>query len=513
MLRVRAAVSPSGRSRADWPLAALIAAATAAWFALQPRNLGPADESYMLVEASRVVHGERMYRDIFWFAMPGAHWLLAAAFSLFGTTITTAKLFIGAVNACTAALAYLTTRALGGRIGWALLPPMAFLALAQPAWPFVSPHWLSTMLIMALLLALAPSRALERPPRLFWAGVALGALGAIHQQKAPVLGVGVAIAVGVACAVRRAPAAPRGWARLAIVAAGAALVLVPVLGVMVATTPVERLVDDVLRFPLTSYRRFHDIAWGEVSLLTAGWAAYVSPLVLRWLPILLVLGGATAALGCRRGWPRARVVQWSTLLLVCACSALAIGYNADFIHIAFIAAPFFVLAALLGNEALAMVPGRERPIASAFAVAALALVLGMHMARNARRMAAHFPLGTETRFGRVDFATQEEIDFTRAVERQLDTAGRRDLFVYPAYASLYLTAGGTNATRYQLLLPAMSHERQFAEVYAALDRTQVPTVVVQHLFLTPGDPMLAYLARHYVATAEGRGWTIYQRRT
>jgi hypothetical protein len=35
--------------------------------------------------------GERLYRDLFWFGMPGGHWLLAGAFSVFGASIAVAE--------------------------------------------------------------------------------------------------------------------------------------------------------------------------------------------------------------------------------------------------------------------------------------------------------------------------------------------------------------------------------------------------------------------------------------
>ena len=508
----RAPLSP-GLSRGDWLLALLIGAATLAWFAAQPRNLGVADESYMLVEASRVAAGEVLYRDIFWFAMPGAHWLLAAAFALFGTTITTAKLFIAVVNALTVVLAFAAARTLGVRAAVAVLPPLAFLAAAQPAWPYVSPHWVSTALLMALVLALAPPSALERRRRLVLAGMALGALGAVHQQKAPVLAVSVAIAILLASWMRRPPDAPGAFRRLALVAAGTLVVLAPVLGVLFATVDAQRLIDDMLRFPLTGYRELHeDISWGQVGLMNLALAAYVWPRLLRYLPAVLALGGLATALGCLRGWPRGRVVQWSTLLLLCAGSAASIGYNDDFIHVAFIAMPFFVLAALLLETGLRAVPEREQPMATVLASVALAIAFGMQSARNAKRMVDEYTLPTDTAFGRVDFQTPSEVEIAAALRRHLDQAERRDLFVYPVYTSLYLTAGGHNATRHQLLLPRFNVPAHVAEVLDALEQKAVPTVVVVNVFLLADDPVLAYLTANYDVAVQGTGWTIYRRR-
>lgn len=498
---------------ADRLLAAAIAAGAFAWFAAQPRNLGVADEAYLLVEASRVAGGELLYRDVFWLAMPAAHWLVAAAFALFGTTITTAKLCIGAVNALTAALAFTAARALGVRAILALLPPLAFLALAQPAWPYVSPHWFSTAAIMALFVAGAPPAALERPRRLFAAGLALGLLGSVHQQKGPVLALALALAIVAASAIRRSPGAPGWFRRLATVAAGALAVLLPVLAVMIASQDVRRLIDDVLLFPLTGYRQYHDfITWGEVGVLNRHLAAYVSPRLLYYLPVLLPLGGAAAALGCARGWPRGRVVQWSTALLLCAGSLLSIGYNADFIHIAFSAAPCFVLAALLLDAAVDLLPRPARRPAGLLAGGVLALLLGLWLAANDARMRAEYPLVAETAFGRVAFRDQREVDTSARVDRLLDAEGRRELFIYPYYVSLYLTAGGRDPLRFLYVFHGHSWPEHFDEVQRELDEKRVPLVLVVTPLLLPDDPFVAGLETHYVKTEEEDGLAIYRRR-
>src|SRR4051794_21768860 len=196
---------PSASTSRDRAMAAAIFGVTVAWFAVQPRNLGTTDESILLVEARRILEGERLYRDVFWLAMPGAHWLIALAFRLFGTTLAVAKMTMAVINAATAALAFATARALGVRRSIAILPPFAFLALAQPAWPFVSPHWMGTAFVMTAFLAVASPRALERPRRLVAAGLALGGLAVIHHQKAVVMATGLAAAIIVAAAVRRDP--------------------------------------------------------------------------------------------------------------------------------------------------------------------------------------------------------------------------------------------------------------------------------------------------------------------
>jgi hypothetical protein len=498
----------------DAALAAGIFVGALAWFALQPRNLGPADESFFLVEAMRMAGGERLYTDLFWFGMPGGHWLLAGAFSMFGASIAVAKMTMGVVNAISAALTFAAGRALAVRPALAVLPALAFLALAQPAWPYVSDHWMSTTLILAVFLLAVSARALEERRRLVGIGLALGILGAVYQQKAPVIAVGVGVAILLACGIRRDPAAPPWFARLALVTAGVLLVIVPVLALMVATVDPELLIDDLIRFPLVNYRQWHQaVTWGAVAPITQNLAAYVWPPLLAGLPLFLLFGAAGVAAGCRRGWARARVVQWSTALLLCGAAALAIGYNDDFIHIAFVAAPFFVLAALLLETGLALVPERARPVAGALLATAIGAGLLVHLAHNAARMRAEYAIAAETHFGRVDFHTPQEVALSAMLERHLDQTASRVVFAYPSYAAFYLTAGGHNPTRYQFLHPALSPPEQLTDARAVLEAKEVPLVIAFKGVLPPDDPIIAFLATRYDVVEEKDGWTVYRRRS
>ena len=68
----------------------LIFAGTVAYLVAMPRTLGWSDEAYFLYEAKRIAEGEVMYRDIFQFVTPGASYIMALLYLVFGTTITTA---------------------------------------------------------------------------------------------------------------------------------------------------------------------------------------------------------------------------------------------------------------------------------------------------------------------------------------------------------------------------------------------------------------------------------------
>src|SRR5262249_10469758 len=143
----------------------------------------------------RLLHGAVFYRDVIEIITPGSQYLFAAAFGLFGTTLSTARLVMAAVHGGIVVLIAAACRLCGVRWPLAIAAALAHLALAQPAWPYASPHWLSTFLMMLLAVG-----CLGRP----WqrgVGGALG-LGAIvgvavlvQQQKAALLLPAVAAAM------------------------------------------------------------------------------------------------------------------------------------------------------------------------------------------------------------------------------------------------------------------------------------------------------------------------------
>jgi hypothetical protein len=502
-------VSNAGASaRRDAVLALAMFAGALAWFAVQPHNLGAADESYLLADVIRMRQGDRLYEDIFWLAMPGAHWALQAVFAVFGASLATAKAAMAVANAATAAFSVACARALRVRPALALVPGLAFLALAQPAWPHVSPHWFDTTLIMAAMWLAVRRGGLEQPRRLFAIGLLIGGVAAVHQHVAPPLAVGMAVAAIIASRVRRDAPGPAWWVRVAWIAAGTLLIVVPVLAILLATVDPQRLLDDTVRFPLINYRAVHDITWGQVGAMNVRLAPYTWPAVLRFGPLALPLAAAIVTAGCRRGWPRRRVVQWSAALLVCASALAAIGYNADFIHIAFMAPPVFVVATLVIDAAVDALAPRRRLVGCAVA-AVLMAVLGRHMAGNAYRMRAEYRLATATAFGRVDFSKRWEVAILTAVRQWLDRSPTRELFVYPVYASLYVTTGAHNPTRHQILLPDLSPPQYYEETQAALAAHR-PLVVVMTGLLAPDDPFLASLDPHYEVAQVLGGWTIYR---
>src|SRR5437016_1237332 len=149
--------SPAAR-RADALLAGVLLAGTTLYLCGLPRNLGASDEGAYLYESKMLLEGRVLYRDVFEIVAPGFYYLTAALFWLFGSTMATARTANAVLHGLIVAGIYAACRLLG--VQRTVAGPLALLfpAFVQPAWPYASPHWVSTGLCIALALLLARRR-------------------------------------------------------------------------------------------------------------------------------------------------------------------------------------------------------------------------------------------------------------------------------------------------------------------------------------------------------------------
>jgi hypothetical protein len=375
-------------------------------------------------------------------------------------------------------------------------------------WPFVSPHWIGTLLTMALLLVALRAPWDERPA---WAA-GLGALSAllllVLQHKGVLFAAGICFLFVLDRLIRRrfrvVPASL--LAQLACHLGALALVAGPVLALLVAAAGAGRVFDALVVFPLVDYRNFpgHTTVWGY-SHVTARINVYTFPPALKYGPLAL-LPLAPRALWC--WWRRAERAELRRLVILAVFALLSIVSILNYpgiAHLAFIAPLFAVLAALgveIGVRALAEPwRGRIGAVAAALLLAALALKIG----RNAERRRREFPLRHETAFGTVAFRDPAQITLLEAVGRRLREAGAGELFCYPACAELYLFSGAANPTPHQWLQQGFYRPSHYEEALAALEARRIPYVVAQTLLLRRDDPVLQYLRAHYERVDIGLG--------
>lgn len=483
------------------PLVALFAL-FAAYVAAFPNHLGDSDEPLILYEATRLQRGAVMYRDVFEIVTPGSQYLFAGAFALFGATLTTARLTMAALQAGIAVLIIVGARRCAA--GWplAIAAGAAHLALAQPTWPYASPHWLSTFLVtLALVIALRrPWR--DGPRGALLLGAVLGALAMVQQQKAAMMlpALGLAIAVDRLLDRRYGAPAPRvGLPRLWLaLAAGTALVVVPAMAAILLAAGVAPVFEALIRHPLLNYRTQHAASaqWGAVSLFVWPLARYTFPALLRWQPLVLLAVAARAAWLWRRRAGEAEVRRWAILVCVALGAIASISYFPDFIHLAFIAPPFAVALAALLQLGLRQMP---RPAAAVLAAALLA-ALAVQAGRNLRRAHATHPVQAQTPFGRIDLRNAKPLELAAEMNRLLPAGAPREVFCYPECPMLYLLAGTDNPTPYQKLQAGYNSP---AVVQAAIDAVAARRPPLAFgWFAIDDDPVARYVHAHYTQVGD-----------
>lgn len=176
------------------------------------------DEGHLLLFADMIANGGQLYRDATVYPLPGAFWLLAGAFRIFGASNLVARWILVVEFALFVALLFaLFRRMAGARLAWLAVGAL----LVYRVWAF--PHWhmysySTTALLLQVAALLALLRFLDSGSRatLAFSGLLFG-LGVLCKQDYGAVAL-VAFTATAVCALRSSPAAPPP--RLASLAVG-----------------------------------------------------------------------------------------------------------------------------------------------------------------------------------------------------------------------------------------------------------------------------------------------------
>jgi hypothetical protein len=462
-------------------IGAALAAGVACYLFLLPHHVGESDEADFLYHAKRVLDGQVPHRDFYELHMTLPYYLMAAAFWLFGTTVVTSTAAAAVVQGLIAWGIYAAARALGAGRGFALVAAVAHPALDALVWPYASPHWIATLVLVGLLWFLT-SRGARTNRDWFVAGTLVGLLGVIqHQNAAP-----------VALALRP---------RLVAYAAGCALIPLPYLLLHVGLAGWPDLVDQVIVHPFRGYRaQVTPRPWGSSSALTRHLEPYTVMPYLRVLPAMLPLLLARAVAATRRGHLDLAWRLSAALVLISGASA-SILYYPDFIHVGFIA-PLYLPAVAeaaqwVVERAAARWPAARR--VGTVTTSVLLVLLAGHAATNFRQFHAEYDFEFDTAFGRMAARRAWVKDEVTKVIAEVNARKTSELFCYPVFPLLNLATGTDNPTRHDTMFERLSAPAHYDEVIAVLDAHRTPLVhLTAHLLDDrSGDRFVQYVERHY----------------
>jgi hypothetical protein len=496
-----------GAVRRAWTsglLGIALALAAFAYLVAYPRDIGGADESYILYEAKRLWNGDIPYRDFFDFIMPGTFYFYALAYAVAGPTIATARVATALLNAASCGLTFALARHVASP-ALAALAAAAFVAGMVPAWNYAGHHWIATSLSLATAAVVLAQRWRESSrARPGVAGGLAAALVCSHQGRGTWVALWLAIVVPVLAWAR----SQSGWGRRVVrescwAALGALVVAVPMLGWAVWRASLHEVINATYTFVVRGYGRANvgKVGWaGSFDLLGLKPDPVTWPWLLKAIPALLGVEGLALAGTILGEGLRPHVVR-ASLFLLAVCTACSVFYFPDYIHVATIA-PFsvIVLAGLAQRLGTAIVATRRPALLAAWRLGQVLVAAAVVMkgAANLTGAWARAPVLVPSAFGTLALSE----DGARTLgDLQSQFAAVRDapprIFGYPSDAWLYLALPADNPTPFCLLRAGYNTPEQFATAIARLRADPDAFVLVRWLFLGKGDPIQELLDHEY----------------
>ncbi|MBY0280512.1 hypothetical protein K2Z84_34690 [Candidatus Binatia bacterium] len=514
------------------------------WFALL-------DEGYILEIADDINRGNVLYRDVNVDApFPGAFYLLAWWFRLFGSSVLSSRVLAVAGFALFATAAFRIARALLPR-AWSL--GLLAVLLCYRVWAF--PHWhiYSYSLVSAALLAAAVALVMTfvgrggslRP---LVAGLLAGAAVMSKQDYGLAVSGLVTLVLAFDGVTRRAGGTgiASGLGPALRFVAGGALVVLPSLAYFAAVGALDDLVNQAFLVPLSGAMQFTytrlpnwtplfaqdpalraeigsyfpsilatlwwgTIGTGHVWKQTAVWdvalkLVYWAPLLVTGTATVLWLAGVVRRLvsGLPADDPRRLEDARRLVLLAWACGFLA-AFNRprDWVHLMMIYPPSVVVGAVLLERVARRLPRPARVAwgtLCAAPVVALCLV-SVLLARDLRRDVS-YALATPRGGVRIDPRNGPIIDELLAYVDANVPPGE-PLPVYPVQPMLTFLAGRDAAGGFHVIWPVQDPSRD-DRIVADLERRRPSTIVYslsqyQHLGTVQKNApkLFAYLVEHY----------------
>jgi len=481
--------------RASIPVGLAVGALSVAYLLALPPTLNPADESFLLYGAKRILQGQALYRDFFDFVYPGSFYLYAAAFRIGGVSITTARVTTALLNALSATCTYVLVLHVASAAE-AILAALLVTVACVPGWNMASEHWATTAFGLATAAVLLAERwrgsTRARPAA---AGAVAGLAFCTNQGRGALFLVWLAIAVP-ALTGRDGRRWRRAVCELGWTAAGAAAVCVVVLGHALWRSSLGEMLYATHEWPTTNYRRYNVgvIGWGG-SLWPL--PPYHSQWLVRLVPVVLAAESIALPWGIWRHGMQPNIVRALVLLLALLVTA-SILYFPDYVHVLFVVPFVLVVLAGLVHRARPRRPPRPVRLGLGVAWAVLLVLLAVTAARNVRLLREANPVRFDTAFGTLAGAEWQAALLRDLRARLPDDRGTGlRLFAYPTDAWLYLALPADNPTPFALLRPVYNTPVQIETALDRLRQERPAGVVVDTLYVKPDDPVLGFLREHY----------------
>jgi hypothetical protein len=426
------------------------------------------DEGILLEPAQRVLAGERPYTDFFAIMSPGSYWIQALAFRVLGISMTAARLPVTLDFAAQCALIFWLVRRYASARAAAFAAVLFFcFQTADPEMLTAQHRWDSGALAL-LSVALCLSATRGAGWRSFLAGVAAG-YAALCTPSVALAGM-VSMVWLASARGRRRLLAPYGAGIAAIVGSAAAYLLAHgMFGPFLAQLAwLRHNYASVNVMPYGSVNGGYAALFAGVS---AGQMAIAAALVICLsLPAILPVASALAWCWSLARGEVANRAEIGYLLSAMAAMVASAFPRADMMHLAFAAAPAYVLTAVWISRRLSL--------GAALGIGFLPLVCALlFLAQSVIGWAQGRNVGSSVGALRTSQAGAPGLANFLATVRPGDS-----LYVHPYLPVLYFWTQARNPTRYSYLNPGMMTAADEARVLD--DLTRRPPQWVMYLPLT-----------------------------
>jgi hypothetical protein len=282
-----------------WSLPSLALVAALQLFWMDP-FVGVYDESLVLFGADRVLHGEIPFRDFWSIYGPGAYYVLAGLFRIFGETAFVGRVADVVVKTAIVAIAYLIVRTFGARAIALVAASFVLLLLVRLA-NYGVPLFVAIFAAMAALYGLRMAAA-RGSPRLAAVSGALAAVGLLYRHD---LGIYCVLVCALFLWRVRIDVRPRLAAADSLVAPfvwGLGAMLLPAVIYLGLNVPLTDLSFNLVTVPLAVYPSARALPLVPVSPILAAAVAQRSLPVFMELDVYFpfVVAVVLAALEARR---------------------------------------------------------------------------------------------------------------------------------------------------------------------------------------------------------------------
>ena len=310
-------------------------------FSTVPVLLG-GDQVFFWMDAQRMMHGDRIYRDFFQFTGPGTDLIYLGAFHLFGTRVWVPNIIVLVLGVILGWTCF--------RIGTKILPrPMAFLATASVVVVLygrllnATHHWFSELAVLMAVFVLMKG---SESSRVILAGLLLGVATFFTQSRGPTAAFAVA-AYFLWEGLRTTCSWPAVFRRIVLLACTLALVWIVLSSYFVVTLGWQEIwywqVTYVLRYQVGDHQFL-----GLPTDFRLNALPFASQVLTIYLALPVAFGTSLLHAWSSRHEPPTRVEASRVLLtLVGIANALEVAQSPNWLRVYCVAPPGILLTAWL----------------------------------------------------------------------------------------------------------------------------------------------------------------------